>query len=114
MLFLYNFQQIVLPRRFRTLSQNFPSYQETENCNLFTKQCINSYSTNWNLIHYKYNAYSGTYAELPNIVEEKKFEEELYEVDIDTDAIDDLKPSLDNITKEGYLLKGPEIGKCER
>lgn len=37
--------------------------------------------------------------------------EELYEVDIDTDAIDDFKPSLDNITKEGYLLKGPEIGE---
>lgn len=100
-----------MPRRYRTISQNFPSSEETQNCNLFTRQCINSYSTNWNLIHYKYNAYSGTYADLPQKQEEKKIGEELYEVDIDTDAIDDLKSSLDNITKEGYLLKGPEIGK---
>lgn len=100
-----------MPRRYRTLSQNFPSQEETENCCLFTKQCINSYSTNWNLIHYKYSGYSGSYADLPQNTEEKKFVEELYEVDIDTDAIDDIKQTLDNITKEGYLLKGPEIGK---
>lgn len=36
--------------------------------------------------------------------------EEVYEIDIDTDAVDDLKIRIDGITKEGYLLKGPEIG----
>lgn len=36
--------------------------------------------------------------------------DETYEVDIDADAVDELKPKLDNITKEGFLLKGPEIG----
>ncbi|KAJ8916213.1 hypothetical protein NQ315_016352 [Exocentrus adspersus] len=101
---------VVLPRRYRTVSQNFPSSNETENCSLFTKQCINSYSTNWNLIHYKYNAYAGSYADLPLKLQEGKFQEEVYEIDIDTDAADDLKPQMDNITKEGYLLKGPEIG----
>lgn len=63
------------------------------------------------MIHFKYNAYSGTYADLPVKSEECKFHEETYEIDIDTDAVDDLKPGVDNITKEGYLLKGPEIGK---
>lgn len=63
------------------------------------------------MIHYKYNAYSGSYVDLPLKLQEGKFQEEIYEVDIDTDAVDDLKPQLDNITKEGYLLKGPEIGK---
>lgn len=38
--------------------------------------------------------------------------EELYEIDIDNDAVDDFKPQIDGITKEGYLMKGPEIGKC--
>nr|CAH7754240.1 unnamed protein product [Callosobruchus chinensis] len=105
--------QIVLPRKSRTLQQTIPPGTETENCSLFTKQCINTYSTNWNLIHYKYSAYSGTYAELPLKPDETKLQEEVYEVDIDADAVDDLKAKLDNITKEGFLLKGPEIG-CER
>lgn len=103
----------MLPRRFRTASQTFPSSEETDSCSLFTKQCINSYSSNWNLIHYKYNAYSGTYADLPLKPDETKLQEETYEVDIDTEAADEIKPSLDNITKEGYLLKGPEIGRFD-
>ncbi|EFA03420.2 Dedicator of cytokinesis protein 11-like Protein [Tribolium castaneum] len=100
--------EVVLPRRYRTLYQTFPTSEETENCNLFTKQCITSYSTNWNLIHYKYNAYSGSYADLPKIPN-VEYKEENYEIDIDTDADDD-KPSVDSITKEGYLMKGPEVG----
>ncbi|KAL3282070.1 hypothetical protein HHI36_005269 [Cryptolaemus montrouzieri] len=101
--------QVVLPRRYRTLSSGIPSKSEVENCNLFTKECINSYLSNWNLVHYKYNAYSGTYIDLPKIPN-NKFKEEQYEIDIDTDAVDDIKSSLDSVTKEGYLMKGPEIG----
>jgi hypothetical protein len=100
--------EIVLPRRYRTLYQTFPSSEETENCGLFTKQCIASYSSNWNLIHYKYNAYSGTYADLPKIPN-AEYKEENYEIDIDTDAEDDVKPRIDSITKEGYLMKGQSM-----
>ncbi|CAG9862855.1 unnamed protein product [Phyllotreta striolata] len=102
--------QIVLPRKIRTLQQTIPPPEETENCSLLTKQCIKNYSCDWTTIHYKYSAYSGSCIDLPIKSKEKKLEEEIYETDIDTDAVDDLKPRLDNITKEGYLLKGPEIG----
>lgn len=72
---------------------------------------MNSYSSNWNLIHYKYSAYSGSYADLPKSNKGNgDLKEELYEVDIDNDAVDDFKPHIDGITKEGYLMKGPEIG----
>lgn len=74
---------------------------------------MNSYSSNWNLIHYKYSAYSGSYADLPKSDKGSNgLKEEVYEVDIDNDAVDDFKPHIDGITKEGYLMKGPEIGKC--
>lgn len=33
--------------------------------NLLTKECLSSYTSNWNLVHYKYAAYSGGYLELP-------------------------------------------------
>lgn len=32
---------------------------------LLTKECLRSYTSNWNLVHYKYSGYSGTYLELP-------------------------------------------------
>lgn len=58
---------MVLPRRYRTLvpivSQTSDNEEGGEN--LLTKECLRSYTSNWNLIHYKYSAYSGTYLELP-------------------------------------------------
>lgn len=100
---------MVLPRRYRTTVQTVPQKSETEDCTLFTKQCIHSYSLNWNIVHYKYSAYSGTYAELPKL-KANDLKEETYEIDVDTEAADELKSRIDGITKEGYLMKGPEIG----
>lgn len=57
--------QVVLPRRYRTIAQAVPSSSEISNCNLFVKECLKSYSSNWNLVHYKYSAYSGSYLDLP-------------------------------------------------
>ena len=61
---------MVLPRRYRTL---VPTVSQTSNNEeggetLLTKECLKSYTSNWNLIHYKYSAYSGTYLELPKYV----------------------------------------------
>lgn len=107
---LHFFQQIVLPRRFRTVNQTVPNRSDTEDCNLFTKQCIANYSSNWNLIHYKYSAYSGSYADLPKIPCNDNLKEEVFEIDIDGDSAEDFPLQVDGITKEGYLMKGPEIG----
>lgn len=58
---------MVLPRRYRSV---VPTAQHVTECdegaeNLLTKECLRSYTSNWNLVHYKYSAYSGTYLELP-------------------------------------------------
>ncbi|XP_066143426.1 dedicator of cytokinesis protein 9 isoform X2 [Euwallacea fornicatus] len=100
--------QVVLPRRSRTLSPTLPSETEVEHCNLFTKQCIKSYSSNWQVVHFRYAPYSGGYADLPKLPSITALPLQLYEVDIDEDAGD--KSRSDNITKEGWLMKGPEIG----
>ncbi|ERL87077.1 hypothetical protein D910_04478 [Dendroctonus ponderosae] len=101
--------QVVLPRRCRTMSPTLPSETEMENCSLFTKQCIKNYSTNWQVVHFRYAQYSGGYADLPNLPASCNLNEELYEIDIDEDS-GDIKSRSDNITKEGWLMKGPEIG----
>ncbi|GJQ82839.1 hypothetical protein Trydic_g13541 [Trypoxylus dichotomus] len=102
--------QVVLPRRCRTVNQTVPSRSEIEQCNLFTRQCVASYSSNWNLIHYKYSAYSGTYADLPKFVCNEDLKDETFEIDIDSENAEDFGLQVDGITKEGYLMKGPEIG----
>lgn len=81
-----------------------------ENCSLFTKQCIKNYSTNWQVVHFRYAQYSGGYADLPNLPTSSNLNEELYEIDIDEDS-GDIKSGSDNITQEGWLMKGPEIGR---
>lgn len=57
--------QVVLPRRYRTLIPIIPNTSDINDCNLFTKMCIQSYTSNWNLIHYKYHQYSTTFIDLP-------------------------------------------------
>ncbi|XP_063232760.1 dedicator of cytokinesis protein 9 isoform X1 [Bacillus rossius redtenbacheri] len=103
--------QVVLPRRFRTTTHSVPSDLDIRECSLFTKECIKSYTSNWNLIHYKYSAYSGSYLELPKISKSDELKDEVYEIDTDADQIDEeIVSKNDGITKQGYLMKGPEVG----
>lgn len=62
-----SWQQVVLPRRYRSVVPTAQHVTESEEGaeNLLTKECLCSYTSNWNLVHYKYSAYSGTYLELP-------------------------------------------------
>ncbi|XP_043521247.1 dedicator of cytokinesis protein 9 [Frieseomelitta varia] len=108
-------KQVVLPRRYRTL---VPTVSQTSNNeggeNLLTKECLKSYTSNWNLIHYKYSAYSGTYLELPKIAKTDDLKDEVYEIDTEVDQVDEELTKSNGITKEGYLMKGPEIGSSDR
>lgn len=57
---------MVLPRRYRTVDPSIHMNANTTDCALLTKRCIESYLANWNVIHYKYSAYSGSYIQLPS------------------------------------------------
>ncbi|KAL1123769.1 hypothetical protein AAG570_001542 [Ranatra chinensis] len=103
--------QVVLPRKFRTLSSGTPAPSDLNECSLLTKESVKSYTSNWNLIHYKYSAYSGSYLELPKILKSDELKDEVYEVDTDSDQLDDeMLSKTDGVTKQGYLMKGPEVG----
>lgn len=47
------------------MDANIPANADITTCALFTKRCIESYLANWQFIHYKYSAYSGSYIQLP-------------------------------------------------
>lgn len=59
-------QQVVLPRRYRTIDPSIPVNADITDCSLLTRRCIETYLANWNVIHYKYNVYSGSYVQLPS------------------------------------------------
>ncbi|KAK3914024.1 Dedicator of cytokinesis protein 9 [Frankliniella fusca] len=103
--------QVVLPRKYRTVSQPSPPECDSRE-NLLTKECLKSYASNWHLVHYKYSAYSGTYLELPKVPKVDELKDEVYEVDTDADQVDEgvVNKTCEGITKQGYLLKGPQVG----
>lgn len=103
--------QVVLPRKYRTVSyQGLPNSDCKEN--LLTKECLKSYTSNWHLVHYKYTAYSGSYLELPKVPKVDDLKDEIYEVDTDADQADEgvVSKIIEGIAKQGYLLKGPQVG----
>ncbi|XP_028029187.1 dedicator of cytokinesis protein 9 [Bombyx mandarina] len=100
---------VVLPRRWRTVTTAVPDVRIAASCPLLTRQALLSYASSWNLIHYKYSNYSGTYVNLPRLVV-SKLPEEVYDIDAETENDENQSTKVDLGTKEGYLLKGPEIG----
>ncbi|XP_014295486.1 dedicator of cytokinesis protein 9 isoform X2 [Microplitis demolitor] len=108
--------QVVLPKRYRTIQPIVQNILEQSDGSesLLTKECLKSYASNWNLVHYKYAAYSGSYLDLPKLSKGNELKEEIYEIDTDVDQVDEEMMKSDGITKEGYLMKGPEIGSSDR
>ncbi|CAH0700754.1 unnamed protein product [Spodoptera exigua] len=101
---------VVLPRRWRTVTTAVPDVRTAASCPLLTRQALLSYASSWNLIHYKFSNYSGSYLNLPRPIE-NKFPEEVYDIDAETESDNEGQAAkLDLGTKEGHLLKGPEIG----
>ncbi|XP_049871737.1 dedicator of cytokinesis protein 9 [Pectinophora gossypiella] len=100
---------VVLPRRWRTVTTAVPDVRTAATCPLLTRQALLSYASSWNLIHYKYSSYSGTYLNLPRTID-NKLPEEVYDLDAEIESDNEAQAKVDVGTKEGYLLKGPEIG----
>lgn len=88
-----------------------PTIQTNPSGLLLTRQALQTYESNHHIVHYKYSAFGGSCHDLPksNLISEE-FRDEVYEVDADVDRIDEemTKSQADTITKQGYLLKGPE------
>ncbi|XP_058060238.1 dedicator of cytokinesis protein 9 [Anopheles bellator] len=77
---------------------------------LLTRQALHTYESPNHLIHYKYSKYGGACYDLPRVSPSEELKEEVYEVDTDPDRLDEqmTRSQADTITKQGYLLKGPD------
>uniref|UniRef100_A0A8C1FU42 Dedicator of cytokinesis 9b n=1 Tax=Cyprinus carpio carpio TaxID=630221 RepID=A0A8C1FU42_CYPCA len=76
----------------------------------FLLQCIRTYNSDWHVVNYKYEDYSGDFRHLPNKVPRpEKLASHVFEVDEDADKEEDaasLGSQRGGVSKHGWLYKG--------
>ncbi|XP_041841346.1 dedicator of cytokinesis protein 11 isoform X2 [Melanotaenia boesemani] len=97
-----------ISRQRRTVVPSVPQNAEREARSLFAKECIKLYNTDWHVINYKYEAFSGDFRMLPSKgLKTDKLPAHVFEVD--EDAKDEDTSSLcsqrGGILKQGWLQK---------
>nr|XP_060625513.1 dedicator of cytokinesis protein 9 isoform X2 [Anolis sagrei ordinatus] len=111
LLFPYDdFQTAILKRQHRYLCSTVPDNAEKEAQSLFVTECIKTYNSDWHVVNYKFEDYSGEFRQLPNKgTKLDKLPVHVYEVDEEVDKDEDaasLGSQKGGITKQGWLYKG--------
>ncbi|XP_054370103.1 dedicator of cytokinesis protein 9 isoform X5 [Molothrus ater] len=111
LLFPYDdFQTALLQRQSRYIRSTVPENAEKEAQSLFVTECIKTYNSDWHIVNYRYEDYSGEFRQLPNKgTKPDKLPVHLYEVDEEADKDEDaasLGSQKGGITKQGWLYKG--------
>uniref|UniRef100_A0A8C0H887 Dedicator of cytokinesis 9 n=1 Tax=Chelonoidis abingdonii TaxID=106734 RepID=A0A8C0H887_CHEAB len=111
LLFPYDdFQTTLLKRQGRYICSAVPENAEKEAQSLFVTECIKTYNSDWHVVNYKYEDYSGEFRQLPNKgTKSEKLPVHVYEVDEEADKDEDaasLGSQKGGITKQGWLYKG--------
>ncbi|KAF6738030.1 Dedicator of cytokinesis protein 9 [Oryzias melastigma] len=105
-----DFQISTLRRQGRTLFSTVPEAAEKEASSLFVQECIKTYKSDWHVVNYKYEEYSGDFRQLPNkIPRPEKLTAHLFEVDEDVEKDEDaasLGSQKGGVSKHGWLYKG--------
>ncbi|XP_033866575.3 dedicator of cytokinesis protein 9-like isoform X8 [Acipenser ruthenus] len=107
---LEDFYISTLRRQGRTLYSTVPENAEKEAQSLFVQECIKTYNSDWHVVNYKYEDYSGDFRQLPNkVTRPEKLPVHVFEVDEDVDKDEDtasLGSQKGGVTKHGWLYKG--------
>ncbi|XP_048834399.1 dedicator of cytokinesis protein 9-like isoform X18 [Brienomyrus brachyistius] len=107
---LEDFQISIIPRHERTLYSSVPVNAEQEARDLFVQECIRTYISDWHIVNYKYEDYSGDFRQLPNkVFRPERLPVHVFEVDEDADKDEDtasLGSQKGGISKQGWLYKG--------
>ncbi|XP_072300728.1 dedicator of cytokinesis protein 9-like isoform X2 [Eucyclogobius newberryi] len=107
---LEDFEISILRRQGRTVFSTVPENAEREAQSLFVQECIKTYKSDWHVVNYKYEDYSGDFRQLPvKASRPDKLAVHVFEVDEDVDKDEDtasLGSQKGGITKHGWLSKG--------
>ncbi|KAG1959352.1 dedicator of cytokinesis protein [Pimephales promelas] len=95
-----------IDRQRRTIVPSVPQNAEIEAKSLFAKECIKMYNTNWHVINYNYEAYSGDFRTLPcKGMKMEKLPSQVFEVDEGEEDSSSLCSQRGGVMKQGWLLK---------
>ncbi|KAI1899017.1 hypothetical protein AGOR_G00078350 [Albula goreensis] len=107
---LEDFQISTLGRQGRTAYPSVPENAEEAAQSLFVQECIKTYKSDWHVVNYKYEDYSGDFRQLPNKVSRPdKLAVHVFEVDEEVDKEEDtasLGSQKGGVSKHGWLYKG--------
>ncbi|XP_054915051.1 dedicator of cytokinesis protein 9-like isoform X2 [Poeciliopsis prolifica] len=105
-----DFQISTLQRQGRTLLSTVPETAEKEASSLFVQECIKTYKSDWHVVNYKYEEYSGDFRQLPHkALRPEKLAAHVFEVDEDVEKDEDaasLGSQKGGVSKHGWLYKG--------
>ncbi|XP_078268005.1 dedicator of cytokinesis protein 11-like, partial [Rhinoraja longicauda] len=97
-----------VPHQRRTVCSALPTDADTQAHSLLVKECIRTYTSDWLVVNYKYEAYGGDFRSLPSKVHQplEKLPLQLFEVDEDADEdAASLCSQKGGNVKEGWLYK---------
>uniref|UniRef100_A0AAY4EMA9 Dedicator of cytokinesis 11 n=1 Tax=Denticeps clupeoides TaxID=299321 RepID=A0AAY4EMA9_9TELE len=93
-----------ISRQRRTVVPSVPQNAEKEARSLFAQECIKTYNSDWHVVNYKYEAYSGDFRSLPcKGVKTEKLPSHMFE--IDEDDTSSICSQRGGILKQGWLQK---------
>ncbi|GFS17220.1 dedicator of cytokinesis protein 9 [Elysia marginata] len=102
------------PRKIRTAESTVPVGAEEKATSLMVKECLKTYTSDLQTVKFKYQAYGGSYQQLPNADKKEPLQEHVFEIDAEVEEKDDDTLSrgfVSAFAKKGWLLKGPDSGK---
>uniref|UniRef100_A0A673HMQ5 Netrin-4-like n=1 Tax=Sinocyclocheilus rhinocerous TaxID=307959 RepID=A0A673HMQ5_9TELE len=95
-----------IQRQRRTIVPSVPQNAEKEAKSLFAKECIKMYNTNWHVINYNYEAFSGDFRTLPcKGMKMEKLPSQVFEVDEGEEDSSSLCSQRGGVMKQGWLQK---------
>ncbi|XP_049622976.1 dedicator of cytokinesis protein 11 [Suncus etruscus] len=99
----------VISRHRRTVPSTVPDDGEKKAQSLFVKECIKTYSTDWHVVNYKYEDFSGDFRMLPcKSLRPDKIPNHVFEIDEDCEKDEDsssLCSQKGGVIKQGWLHK---------
>uniref|UniRef100_UPI00358F78FB dedicator of cytokinesis protein 9 isoform X3 n=1 Tax=Myxine glutinosa TaxID=7769 RepID=UPI00358F78FB len=97
-------------RRRRTLFSSVPEDAGKEVQSLMVKECLKSYTCNWQVVEFRYSDYTGDFRQLPQRSSSSdRLPTHIFEIDEDVEKDEDassLSSLKGGITKQGWLYKG--------